>query len=61
MVEYVYLPQDQIMIVDEEGLLTHRPLNITASKFVGRQIVGDVIMVSNKAMQDIPYELSEEK
>ena len=44
-IEFVYLPNKKIMIVDEEGLLKKgaRP-NKEAISLIGRHIVGDVIL-----------------
>lgn len=43
-IEIVRLPHNNFMVVDEEGNLKGKPLNITASKIVGQPIVGDVIV-----------------
>lgn len=32
-----------IMVVDEEGLLKHKPYNHVASEMSGRRLVGDVV------------------
>lgn len=32
-----------IMVVDEEGLLKHKPYNLVASVMSGRPLVGDVV------------------
>jgi hypothetical protein len=46
-IEIVYLPDGRMMVVDEEGLLKNKDLNIVASQLAGQQIVGDVIIAEN--------------
>ena len=40
-----YLAEDQILIVDEEGLLKGKPVNNTASLLCSSPIVGDVLIL----------------
>jgi|TARA_B110000259_G_C13990693_1_gene392340 predicted transcriptional regulator len=43
-IEFVYLPNKKVMIVDEEGLLKNYSPNKEAISLSGRLIVGDVIL-----------------
>ena len=43
-IEFVYLPNKKVMIVDEEGLLKNYSPNKEAISLIGRLIVGDVIL-----------------
>lgn len=42
-IEIVRLNDSELLVVDEEGLLKHRPLNVTASRDAGFMVVGDVL------------------
>jgi hypothetical protein len=45
MIEIVYLPNDIILIVDEEGMLKPNPvINRLASHFAHQRIVGNAIL-----------------
>lgn len=47
-IEIVYgLPNDRIMIVDDEGLLKHKPWNLNASVACGGRIAGVAIVCPN--------------
>ena len=44
-VEVIKVPYSQnVMLIDEEGLLNKKPINEQASKLAQRPIVGDVIL-----------------
>ncbi len=42
-VEFIYLKGDNLLICNEEGLLSKLPVNEKASKIYGYKLVGDVI------------------
>lgn len=44
LIEIVYLPNEFILIVDEEGLLKERQYNMAASFVAGQTIVGTAIL-----------------
>jgi hypothetical protein len=44
-IERVYLGKGKALIVNEEGLLEKLPLNVKASKLVGFQVVGNVVII----------------
>ena len=46
-VQCIRLGHGNTMLVDEEGLLKHRPLNYEASKITGFPIVGTAIVCRN--------------
>lgn len=50
--EFVYLPDNMIMVVNEEGKLNNLPLNHVATLFVAPvisdTIVGDVLLINSK-------------
>jgi hypothetical protein len=46
-IEIVYLDGDELMIVNEEGVLFGLPHNVLASALSGKIIVGDVIIAKN--------------
>ena len=48
LIELVYLPNDQIMVIDEEGLLKNKPLNPEASVLTMGIIAGDVVIADSK-------------
>lgn len=43
MVEIIPLGDGMILVVDEEGRLNRKPLNVAASGLAGQPIVGDVL------------------
>jgi len=44
-VEVIKVPNSHnILIVDEEGKLKNKPINVTASKLAQQEIVGDVVL-----------------
>lgn len=45
-IEMIWLPNNQVMIVNEEGLLNNLPLNAKASKICEYQVVGNVVICS---------------
>ncbi len=52
LIEIVYLNEDKLMVVDEEGLLKADPcLNIEASKIAGQPIVGQVIIIERNQIK----------
>ena len=54
-----YVPVEGIehtMVVDEEGLLEGKPLNMIASVKAGQPIVGDALIVKFDDVDTIPYE-----
>jgi len=46
-IEFVYLPNDEIMVVNEEGLLKGLPFNDVASLIAKRTIVGDALIINS--------------
>ena len=42
-IEIVHV-RDKLLIVDEEGALRHKHLNVKATRLAGRAIVGDVVL-----------------
>jgi hypothetical protein len=50
--EFVYLPENMIMVVNEEGKLNDLPINSVATAFVkpvlNDYIVGDVLLINQK-------------
>lgn len=40
-----------IMVVDEEGLLKHKPYNHVASEMSGRRLVGDVVFCPDEMVK----------
>jgi len=58
MAEYVYLDSEgkTALMVDEEGLLEEKPVNLAATQLVGSPIVGDAMIVNLSDLDDIPYE-----
>lgn len=50
-IELVYLPNDEIMVVNEEGLLYNLPYNPKASNYANRPIVGDVLICKRKHLK----------
>jgi hypothetical protein len=55
-VEYVYLDDNTAFMVDEDGIGKGRTLNLAATELVGSPILGDVMLVNFKEIDDIPYE-----
>lgn len=51
LIEFVYLDDNRIMVVNEEGLLLHLGLNSRASKIAGRLIVGNVMVCDNSQIR----------
>ena len=47
-IELVRLTDDDVMIVNEEGLIFGLPVNEHASKLAGQTIVGNVLMCKGK-------------
>lgn len=43
-IEMVRLPHNNIMFVDEEGVLKNKPLNVAATQIAGQMIVGDAFV-----------------
>lgn len=46
LIEVVYLFDDKQMIVNEEGLIKNLPINEKASIMANRNIVGDVVILT---------------
>jgi hypothetical protein len=44
LIELVYLPDNKLMVVNEEGLLWNYPFNEAASLLAMKVIVGDVVI-----------------
>lgn len=52
LIEIVYLNEDKLMIVDEEGLLkTDAQLNVKASNIANQPIVGQVIIIDRDQIE----------
>tara|TARA_R110002094_G_scaffold78340_1_gene84690 strand:+ start:18811 stop:19038 length:228 start_codon:yes stop_codon:yes gene_type:complete len=49
-VEMVYLPHGGQMLVNEEGLLRNLEVNDMATRIAGKMIVGDVMILTGKAV-----------
>ena len=47
MIELVYLPDNKLMVVNEEGLLRNYPFNEAASLLAMGVIVGDVVIAES--------------
>lgn len=47
-IEFVRLADDEVMVVNEEGLPRHLPPNMAASVIARRPIVGDVLVCKRK-------------
>ena len=51
-VEFVYLPDNLIMVVNEEGKMNNLPvneyINLIYSKIINYIIVGDILLINNK-------------
>lgn len=45
------LPENMIMIVNEEGRLNNLDVNVKASEYAGNKIVGTVAIVHNKLLK----------
>jgi hypothetical protein len=50
-IEIVRLPNNYILVVDEEGLLKQKKLNKKASELAGQPIVGDVVLCKSKMVR----------
>lgn len=48
-VEVVYLPTGDQMLVDEEGILKNKKMNITASRLANKPIYGDAVILTGNA------------
>ena len=48
LVEHICLPDNQIMVIDEEGLYKDYQINIAASLLAMRPIVGDAVIAHSK-------------
>ena len=44
LIELVYLPGKQFIVVNEEGLLLDLPTNMTASNIAGRRLAGTAVL-----------------
>lgn len=49
-IEVVRLPEEQILICNEEGLLNNLPYNLSASLLTGRILVGDVVIAPDSSL-----------
>jgi len=47
-IELIYLSDNKVMVVNEEGLIKRLPYNHTASKLAGQTIVGNVLTCKGK-------------
>lgn len=43
-VEFIHLEDHRTMVVDEDGRIKGKPVNLAATKLCGRTIVGDVLV-----------------
>lgn len=50
-IEIVRLPNNYILVVDEEGELKQKKLNKKASELAGQPIVGDVVLCKSKMVR----------
>lgn len=50
-IELVHLAQGAIMIVNEEGLLHDLQVNRLASIMAGKQIVGDIVLLTEESVK----------
>lgn len=50
-IEIVRLPNNYILVVDEEGRLKNKKLNKKASELAGQSIVGDVVLCKPKMVR----------
>jgi hypothetical protein len=57
-IQVIYLYEDEIMIIDEEGKLVHKPINVEATKIFQRQtgnyadfIVGNAIVCPRRMLK----------
>lgn len=50
-IEIVRLPNNYILVVDEEGRLKNKKLNKKASELAGQPIVGDVVLCKSKMVR----------
>lgn len=50
-IEIVRLPNNYILVVDEEGVLKQKKLNKKASELAGQPIVGDVVLCKSKMVR----------
>jgi hypothetical protein len=48
LIEPVYLDDERIILVNEEGLLLNMPVNMRASMLVGFPLAGPALLVSGK-------------
>lgn len=50
-IEIVRLPNNYILVVDEEGRLKNKKLNKKATELAGQPIVGDVVLCKSKMVR----------
>jgi len=51
-IQIVYLEEQRMLIVNEEGLLNKLPINDNASELYGHPLVGNVIDCTNKELNE---------
>jgi len=51
LIEVVYLPNNKIMVANEEGLLMRLPPNRSATRLAGHPIVGDVVVMDSDMLR----------
>lgn len=51
IVQIIRLPDGWILVVDEEGLLNRKPVNLYASMLAGQTIVGDALLCRESHVQ----------
>lgn len=50
-IELVYLPDNKILVVDEEGMIKQKLFNKKISEMIMKPIVGDVIVCNQKQIK----------
>lgn len=50
-IELMYLPEDKVLVVNEDGLFKGLSLNAFASGLVGRPIVGNVVYMQSEMVK----------
>ena len=51
LIDIVRLPDNRIMVVNDEGLILDLPMNHTASRISGGYIAGDVLVCQSKEVR----------
>ena len=59
LVEFVYLPDDMLLAVHEEGLYVNEPiLNLLVKRHFGVDVVGTCVLGTSKEFDELPYVLN---